>query len=140
MMLSSVDISEQIKAEKKQKRVSWVDGQTDGKVNKKCLITGVAATLKEDLLDDEIFQLMNQGYTEEEASSIVGKPVTPTGKNLYLDPMFYDSKEKIDTNKAEAKAAEQARVNRENRHAFFKDVGFIAIATTATLALFRVMR
>ncbi|WP_454782638.1 hypothetical protein [Legionella sp. WA2022007384] len=79
----------------KKKSVHWNDGKTEGKVDESFLKVTTSASPTQEVLDKEIHELMKSGYSEIEASSIVGKPLTPSGKVLITEPVFYDSKDKI---------------------------------------------
>ncbi|HAT8180826.1 TPA: hypothetical protein JA361_15595 [Legionella pneumophila] len=109
-----------------KKRVSWNDNKTEGQIDEKFLKIGTASTPYKNKLDENIAQLMEEGYSEMEATSITGKPVTPRGKVIYNNPIFYKSKEGIDTEKA-------------NRYNFFsiKNVGLsiVALAAATTIGI-----
>ena len=122
------------------KQVTWAD-QVDN-TNTPFLRYGSAATLSKKSLDLKVSKLMAKyGYTEEQACAIVGKPITPSGKLLLLEPSFYDSREKIDKQKEHdrlnAPSKQSVKVGHEiSKYAssFFttKNIG---LATTAIAAV-----
>lgn len=120
-MQNEKEVKELIQSDKK-KRVTWNDNQTKGQIEEKFLKIGTASTLYKNKLDESIAQLMEEGYSEVEATSITGKSVTPRGKVIYNNPVFYKSKESIDIEKA-------------NRFNFFSirniGLGVVAIAAAA---------
>ncbi|HAU0857754.1 TPA: hypothetical protein JBH41_15445, partial [Legionella pneumophila] len=91
-------------------------------IEEKFLKVGTASTPYKNKLDTRIAQLMEEGYSEVEATSITGKSVTPRGKVIYNNSVFYKSKESIDIEKA-------------NRYNFFSirniGLGVVAIAAAA---------
>ncbi|HAU9855009.1 hypothetical protein SDA16_10020 [Legionella pneumophila serogroup 1] len=120
-MQNEKEVKELIQSDKK-KRVTWNDNQTKGQIEEKFLKVGTASTPYKNKLDTRIAQLMEEGYSEIEATSITGKSVTPRGKVIYNNPVFYKSKESIDIEKA-------------NRYNFFSirniGLGVVAIAAAA---------
>ncbi|HAT8224192.1 TPA: hypothetical protein JA352_14945, partial [Legionella pneumophila] len=104
-------------------RVTWNDNQTKGQIDEKFLRIGTGSTPYKNKLDEEIAQLIKEGYSEIEATSIVGKPLTPSGTLMLNNPIFYKSKESIDTEKA-------------NRYSFFsiKNIGLGVVALAAAAA------
>ncbi|MCW8444807.1 hypothetical protein OQJ05_12180 [Fluoribacter gormanii] len=79
----------------KKKNVSWNDGKTEGKIEENFLEVNTSASPTRQVLEKEISELMQSGYSEIEASSMVGKAQTPSGEVIITNPVFYDSKEKI---------------------------------------------
>ncbi|KTC82759.1 hypothetical protein [Legionella cincinnatiensis] len=124
--LIELDKAEKSKADKKQ--VSWSDGKDDGKIDDRFLNVRTAASPSKKLIDKKIKQLIDEGYTEIEAASLVGKPVTPSGKILLNHPTFYTSPESIKQQKEEA-----------NRYSFFSmkniGLGVLALGAAATLGI-----
>lgn len=125
-ILIELDNTEQSKNEKKQ--VSWSDGKNDGEIDAQFLDVRTAASPSKKLIDKQIHQLIDEGYTEIEAASLVGKPVTPSGKMLLNHPSFYTSPERIKQQKEE-----------NNRYSFFSmkniGLGVLALGTAATLGI-----
>ncbi|KTC82277.1 hypothetical protein [Legionella cherrii] len=80
---------------KEKKTVSWNDNKTEGKIDEEHLQIGEAASPTKQILEDHIKELQQTGYTELEATAIVGKAQTPSGTVIITEPIFYDSKEKI---------------------------------------------
>ncbi|HDV5708842.1 TPA: hypothetical protein RJD49_000488 [Legionella pneumophila] len=121
-MQNEKDVKERIQADKK-KRVSWNDNKTQGQIDKKFLKIGTASSPNKSKLNKKISQLMEEGYSETEATSIVGKSVTPSGKIIFNDPIFYDSQERIEMAKA-------------NRYSFFsvKEIVFNVVIGTVLAA------
>ncbi|KTD10964.1 hypothetical protein Lgra_1930 [Legionella gratiana] len=115
-------------SKKERKQVSWADGKDNGKIDDQFLDVRTAASPTKKLLDKKIRQLIDEGYTEIEATSLVGKPITPSGKTLLNHPTFYTSPESIKQQKEEA-----------NRYSFFsmKNIGLgaLALGTVATLGI-----
>ncbi len=120
-MQNEKEVKELIQSDKK-KRVTWNDNQTKGQIDEKFLRIGTGSTPYKNKLDEEIAQLIKEGYSEIEATSIVGKPLTPSGTLMLNNPIFYKSKESIDTEKA-------------NPYSFFSirniGLGVVAIAAAA---------
>ncbi|HIG0326475.1 TPA: hypothetical protein ACX87D_000332 [Legionella pneumophila] len=124
-MQNEKEVKELIQSDKR-KKVKWNDNQTEGQIDEKFLKIGTASTQYKNKLDEEITQLIKEGYSEIEATSIVGKPLTPSGTLMLNNPIFYKSKESIDTEKA-------------NRYSFFSikniGLGIVALAAAATVGL-----
>ncbi|HAT1595137.1 TPA: hypothetical protein JAN72_16215 [Legionella pneumophila] len=124
-MQNEKEVKELIQSDKR-KKVKWNDNQTEGQIDEKFLKIGTASTPYKNKLDEEITQLIKEGYSEIEATSIVGKPLTPSGTLILNNPIFYKSKESIDTEKA-------------NRYSFFSikniGLGIVALAAAATVGL-----
>ncbi|HDV5708841.1 TPA: hypothetical protein RJD49_000487 [Legionella pneumophila] len=124
-MQNEKDVKDLIQSDKK-KRVSWNDNQTEGQIDEKFLKIGTASTPYKNKLNEELVQLMKEGYSEIEATSIVGKPLTPSGQLMLNNPTFYQSKESIDIEKA-------------NRYNFFSikniGLGIAALAAVAAVGL-----
>jgi hypothetical protein len=139
--------------ESKKKRVTWADKSKDTKTP--FLSYKTAASLSKKQIDKEVDSLIDEhGYTEEEACSIVGKPITPSGRVILLKPSFYDSKEQIDKRKKlrEEKLAKQQEISldyenqpptsydlsdNENSFFSFKNIGLTtALAVATTFAIF----
>ncbi|CAM2972528.1 Uncharacterised protein [Legionella steigerwaltii] len=80
---------------REKKNVSWNDKKTEGKIDQEHLKLGEAASPTKKILDDQIAELQKTGYSELEATAIVGKAQTPSGTVIITEPIFYDSKEKI---------------------------------------------
>ncbi|AMP89725.1 hypothetical protein [Legionella pneumophila] len=124
-MQNEKEVKELIQSDKK-KRVTWNDNQTEGQIEEKFLKVGTASTPYKNKLDERVSQLMEEGYSEIEATSITGKPITPSGEVILNNPIFYKSKESIDTEKA-------------NRYNFFSirniGLGIVALAAAATVGL-----
>ncbi|HAT2029190.1 TPA: Dot/Icm T4SS effector Lem12 [Legionella pneumophila] len=124
-MQNEKEVKELIQSDKK-KRVTWNDNQNEGQIDEKFLKIGTASTPYKNKLDESIAQLMEEGYSEIEATAITGKSVTPAGMVIYNNPVFYKSKESIDIEKA-------------NRYNFFSiknnGLGIVALAAAATVGL-----
>ncbi|HFD2237756.1 TPA: hypothetical protein ACF2PS_000639, partial [Legionella pneumophila] len=73
-MQNEKEVKELIQSDKK-KRVTWNDNQTKGQIDEKFLRIGTGSTPYKNKLDEEIAQLIKEGYSEIEATSIVGKPL-----------------------------------------------------------------
>ncbi|MCW8408584.1 hypothetical protein OQJ13_06305 [Legionella sp. PATHC035] len=80
---------------KEKKTVSWNDNKTEGKIDEEHLQIGESFSPTKEILNDEISKLQQNGYTEIEATAIVGKPITPSGIEIIKHEIFYDSSEKI---------------------------------------------
>ncbi|MCW8398607.1 hypothetical protein OQJ26_07370 [Legionella sp. PATHC038] len=82
-------------AKKEKKNVSWNDNKTEGQIDEEHLQIGESFSPTKETLDSEISKLQQNGYTEIEATAIVGKPITPSGIEIIKNEIFYDSEEKI---------------------------------------------
>ncbi|ARB92076.1 hypothetical protein [Legionella longbeachae] len=122
--LIELDNTEKLKEDKKQ--ISWADGKDNGKIDDRFLDVGTAASPSKKRIEKKIHKLIDEGYTEIEAASLVGKPVTPSGKVLLHHPTFYASPEQIMQQKEE-----------NNRYSFFsmKNIGLGALALGAAATL-----
>ncbi|PWY57614.1 hypothetical protein DGG96_00510 [Legionella qingyii] len=140
----------------KKKNVSWNDGQIEGKIDEHFLEINTSASPTKQVLEKEISELMQSGYSEIEASSMVGKAQTPSGKVIITDPIFYDSKDKIaerkfsaaqtksvsaktsDIPQENARKTESIESEAANRYSFFTQtvigVG-VALAFAATIGI-----
>jgi hypothetical protein len=132
-MLSEKEVSTLIKADRNKKRVSWIDKKDDGKINEDFIEVHSAATPCKKELDEAIIKLIvDEDYSEVEAASIVGKPVTPSGQVIYNDPTFYKSREHI-----ENRPSLEKEKNEGNRYSFFSmenlGLGVTALAVAATI-------
>ncbi|WP_454785568.1 hypothetical protein [Legionella sp. WA2024007413] len=130
----------------KKKSVSWNDGQIEGKIGESFLKVDTSASPTKEVLEAEIAELMKKGFSEVEASSMVGKAQTPSGMVIITDPVFYDSKDQIAERKFSNKQSNPEHVNAakttssasesSNRYSFFTPtvigVG-MAIAFAATI-------
>ncbi|WP_273200426.1 MULTISPECIES: hypothetical protein [Legionella] len=95
-------------AKKTPKSVSWNDDKTEGKMDEGHLVIRESASLNKKTLDKQIVELQKSGYTEIEATAIVGKAQTPSGQVIITEPIFYASKEEIAEGK---KLREENKVN-----------------------------
>lgn len=86
-MQNEKEVKELIQSDKK-KRVTWNDNQNEGQIDEKFLKIGTASTPYKNKLDESIAQLMEEGYSEIEATAITGKSVTPAGMVIYNNPVF----------------------------------------------------
>jgi hypothetical protein len=132
-MLSEKEVSTRIKSDKKKKTVSWIDKKDDGKINERFLEIHSAATPCKEELDRSVIQLIvDKGYPEVEATSIIGKPITPSGEVIYNNPTFYESREHIESRLSLDKEKDEA-----NRYSFFSSenmsVGMTVLAVAATI-------
>ncbi|AUH72000.1 hypothetical protein [Legionella sainthelensi] len=133
-MLNEHDVSAFIeldnteKSKKEKKQVSWPDGKDNGEIDDRFLDVRTAASSSKKLIDKKIRHLMDEGYTEIEAASIAGKPITPSGKMILNHPIFYTSPERIKQQKEE-----------NNRYSFFSmkniGLGVLALGAAATLGI-----
>ena len=122
-MLSKTENNHQ--PDKQKKNVSWIDNQSEGQISKEFLEVGTAATSSQEILENEINELVTEGFSEIEATAMVGKPITPSGELLLNNPIFYESREEIEQQKA-------------NRYGFFSMQnivlgGAVTLAAAATI-------
>ena len=129
-MFTKQEFSDLIHSDKK--RISWNDHQVEGKIEKGFLQVGRASSPSRAVLNKAINKLIvEEGYPEIEATAVVGKSITPSGKLLFNDPILYESTESI---KRRISLEKEARVS--NRKGFFSmsNIGLgmavLAVATT----------
>lgn len=134
-MLNEKEAAELIQSDKKKKKVSWNDNQVDGKINERFLKIGTASTPYKAILNEGINQLMTEeGYSEIEATAIMGKPITPSGTIILKNPIFYQSKESIDK-----RLLLEREKKESNRYSFFSisniGVGVVVLAAAAAIGI-----
>lgn len=87
-------------AEKKEKNsVSWVDGNDNGQIDQNKLTISPSFSPKKEVLNQQIAELQKEGYTELEATALVGKSATPSGEVIINNPIFYASTKEIQQQK-----------------------------------------
>lgn len=83
------------------KQVKWVDNKKDGIMDQDVLEVSEAASSTKEIVDLEVSELRRQGFTYIEAHTIAGKSISIYDEEIYKNPSFYDSIEKIMKNKAD---------------------------------------
>ncbi|KTD19607.1 Uncharacterised protein [Legionella lansingensis] len=137
-MLDEKEVAEIIESDKKKKKVSWNDKKEEGKMDMDSLTFGTSATPSKAKVDKAITQLIKEGYSEVEAASLMGKPITPSGELILNNPTFYESKENIKGRLALRKE-KQLSLEKEvqtNRYTFFSmsNIGLgVAVLTAAAV-------
>ncbi|KTC92399.1 hypothetical protein OQJ18_10255 [Fluoribacter dumoffii] len=132
---------------KPKKSVSWNDNKQEGKIDSEFLDIGEGASPTKQILEQEITDLQKMGYSEIEATSMVGKAQTPRGEVIITKPIFYDSREKIAERKFSQAQVPDAKnpdpgSTRINQFSFFSaaSIGMgvaLAVAATVGFAAFK---
>jgi hypothetical protein len=136
-----VQVEERVK---KKKSVHWNDGKDSGKMDNENLQFHEAASPKKEILEAEVHRLIEEeGYSEVDANSYVGKPSISTGEHLLYNPVFYDSQETIQKRYNERRV--QTPVSRPvvsqatNQNSFFTreniEIGIAALGIAVTIGV-----
>ncbi|KTD67683.1 hypothetical protein Lste_0841 [Legionella steelei] len=80
---------------KTKKSVSWNDTQSEGQIRPESLKIAPSASPTKKVLEQQIKELQRNGYSEIEATAIVGVPSTPSGQDIIHTDIYYTSRDKI---------------------------------------------